>query len=873
MTLLNLSLASLSPLVLAAGLDLLHELINRLSDEVYQQQIPSLVISLFDIVDTFPVDMNYDTSTTVLRNGCRDVYGSLKWSKDRLFIPYSNIYEGSNHPVSGHSSSSLSQESFSYGTTQLFEYFYCQEIISRVNGFVRSEVLGLIQDIIVTKSMISMNQIPFVPKIPELELLHSNNRKTLSQLTFEELISLYCDMLKHESPTVREKILLLLGDVIQINLNRIYMIINESSVRHSGDANVTNHHIVSSLMQTLLSMTSTESDNRVITALATCIGSLGAIDPSRISIVKTSNQLTATSQLLYTPPWDTTYEMVIIDILDTYLIPSLSADAFTQDRTGFAIQSLLQDLVMHFKSNDMIQSSANQSKESITSMPKEVKSFLEDKKVFQMVEPFWSSKYQYNSPDLVQPTIYRKGMSCRKWISDWLTWLISKNTSPLNRLYYACRGTLIKRIDLCQFLLPRLLIDVMISNYDNVTSKDSSSSNFDIFESIAQELTTVLSDGQPNEMNLNESAVTEESMSQDYHLCIQTIFSLLDCLSLWISKVSASNRKNQTLSKAILQSMNQNMQLIYESSVFSTLRQVNDTIFDGFYSNATAVAHILYHSVPSQLLIYAALKTKDYSRALRLFETDIRIADIRRRLLQSNSLSNQSNGGRNDQDHESVATVPLNSSISNANKKSDQLFKDTAITIKAKKKETDISDRADIAAVKPNQSISPPSETLNQDSSNMHRSNDGAHRSLPILQPKQLKLLLNIFSLLGDGDSVHGTIIMKQLNGYECSSYDRILELEETDNWNEALQEYGQLLYHSNRLRSDQMTETGDALDNGIGNIEDLIISANESFLYPERGRLRCLIELEQLGAVIDQVSICSARCDLTKRNASVTVS
>ena len=82
--------------------------------------------------------------------------------------------------------------------------------------------------------------------------------------------------------------------------------------------------------------------------------------------------------------------------------------------------------------------------------------------------------------------------------------------------------------------------------------------------------------------------------------------------------------------------------------------------------------------------------------------------------------------------------------------------------------------------------------------------------------------------------------------GYPSTSYNRLLEMEHTESWMEALQEY-------DRLQT-QLEEPRGRADSG---------DADATLALAERGRVRCLLEMGQLEAVLDQVKMrdCSSWC------------
>jgi hypothetical protein len=114
---------------------------------------------------------------------------------------------------------------------------------------------------------------------------------------------------------------------------------------------------------------------------------------------------------------------------------------------------------------------------------------------------------------------------------------------------------------------------------------------------------------------------------------------------------------------------------------------------------------------------------------------------------------------------------------------------------------------------------------------------DCANGALPVLSVEMVDSMMEICASLEDADALQGIEKMRQIYGYPSTSYNRLLQMEHTDSWMDALQEYDRLQM--------QLELPGEHSDS-----EDL--DAARAFV--ERGRMRCMLEMGQLEAVLDQV-------------------
>lgn len=113
---------------------------------------------------------------------------------------------------------------------------------------------------------------------------------------------------------------------------------------------------------------------------------------------------------------------------------------------------------------------------------------------------------------------------------------------------------------------------------------------------------------------------------------------------------------------------------------------------------------------------------------------------------------------------------------------------------------------------------------------------DCANGALPVLSVAMVDAMMEICASLEDADALQGIEKMRQIYSYPSTSYNRLLQMEHTDSWMDALQEYDRL-----QMQLELPTERSDSED----------VEAARAFV--ERGRMRCMLEMGQLEAVLDQ--------------------
>jgi hypothetical protein len=238
-----------------------------------------------------------------------------------------------------------------------------------------------------------------------------------------------------------------------------------------------------------------------------------------------------------------------------------------QDQSSHAIQEILQIL----KKNQTITNSQH--------IPEDLRKELSTRGILDIVEPFWASKYKikeflarYKTP------LYRTGMEYGRWVYLLCRYLIPEAKGPLKAIFDACRGVVRHRLDLCQFLLPYLILDISMHR----TQLE------DVYQAVIDEFALVLSFSKVKGDRIGEV----DNFNQ---LCVQTIFNVLDIFEDW---------------KATL--LDPDCQLPTSSGVFGTKKDV------------IAAVQKVVEKISLHQLSEAAMVTKSFTRAMRYIEMESR---------------------------------------------------------------------------------------------------------------------------------------------------------------------------------------------------------------------------------------------------------
>jgi hypothetical protein len=167
------------------------------------------------------------------------------------------------------------------------------------------------------------------------------------------------------------------------------------------------------LLDTLLSRCVNENEIETRLQVARCFGEIGAISANRFDdSAVDSHQTNGTSRSRLDPPWYSTPRDQYLLVLTNHLVPALTAGtkALDQNKIAFAIQQVLSLLniatksdterrrkagVQSRKRNSSAQQSGRaDSEDSTNEMDSVLVDSLVSAQIFDVVEPFWSSKFR-----------------------------------------------------------------------------------------------------------------------------------------------------------------------------------------------------------------------------------------------------------------------------------------------------------------------------------------------------------------------------------------------------------------------------------------------------------------------------------------------
>lgn len=785
----------------------------------------------------------------------------------RLHSSFTPTHIARTAQTSGTDSSAFSALPVPPVLLHLYETQYAVQLSAKYTHKAKRLAVGIIKQLFIERRediQQYMHSVAYIPNIKELKIVHDLHQQEVRSMSLEQSLLLLCDMLTHSSSHVR-----------LVAVNRISIVCRENKAQlirildATADSTVT-EHILSTLLQSLLKLCAVESEPRVQLACAVCLGELGAVDPSRVSVrlSKASPFATHTSGTSASEPsaeqkqrdafpWYAAPATLGMFLLEHHLVPGLrsAAGSASQDKSGYAIQVILKHIAENLSPDSDVNSDTLSLPSLPTlphSMPEALKTTLFAKNILDVTEPFWSTSYTMDERYAVRtPPIYFPGLSFARWISLFTRFLICNSKGVLAPIFMACRGVIRIRTELCQYLLPLLIYDVL-TTHDRAASITASDPNGSAphtrqyLNLIIQELCLVLQ-GAVGGGETSTTATTSITTNNSDQMCVQSVFSLLDTLQAWVGRCSHKEGLSYVR--------------IPPTGRSPTITPAMACRY-GFDSNGMECVKMLVEAVPMELLSSAALGIKAYARALRYLETHARV----------------------------VHRVETFGVYSYARKSApnDYFIHHAEEAMQRYKEERNGSNSMCII------------------DSKAHKGTilctDRAGGMLPVLCSSQLNAFMTIFAALEEPDSLQGALVLNHIYGYSPSMWHRILELEMTDDWLGALLEYG--LIHNSQMYSNALhCYIRNSNTNNSGNDSTALVrrntgrsvssnssssstadmevvttrgvqhtkangNINSSTSAPtlplsevvelERRKLRCMVELGHYEAVIDQVFECS---------------
>jgi hypothetical protein len=724
----------------------------------------------------------------------------------------------------------------------------------------------------------------YIPDYSSLLSIRSAAREETKTKSLSALLSVFVGLLNHQCRNARYWSVKVCRLLLEERKEEFYQLIPKHSLLHESSSGLEIHSHVSELFNGLMLLSSKEKDESIRIEIVNCLGEIGALDS--MFVCRSSNQQGG-AHSGYPPshfpsnsafsvssprgdgvdsskkkndsfsPWNITPTSFGIFLLTSYVVPSLKSaeEPSLQDYSGLAIQEILRSTA---ESHQRMTSENNQYhlEEDMVCVPEFIVDLLKEKNIFDICEPFWETKYKIKEAASVKelPIYSSSILSFTDWLGFYTKYCVSviaresavSSSLALSSFYFACNSLLRFDSNLCQFLLPYLLLDIAL-----LASLPSSSSSMweNILKQLLNELIFILKDS-TSEMSLKsdeESFQNHRSLTAEMNgKCVQVIFSIFDLFSSWSVECLALLREKL---KSISSS----------SSSSSEVKQGGAGLVGGsseiIYQNHEVVFFALskvINYLPLALLSEASFNNKFYARSLKYIELDIR--NNQRNLEESGNhfegrMEDKKNPVHRDEMTLSLFSAPL----------------DNAVSRKAS------TGGGDISGV-------------------------------------QLLAMANIFTMLEAGDSLHGINAIRRRyqlaaagEGVTRSSSFRfqIIELKQSDDWLSSLLEYELLQNSSEYRRVVRCYETNDVStfpslspspgvfrEGGVrlvkkspvgdGAIPPDVISSkitlspkhrrlssplpnsnslsSEEVKEVERGKARCLIELGHLDTVISNV-------------------
>lgn len=546
-----------------------------------------------------------------------------------------------------------------------------QQVFTRVwKKRVLNTIVSVLQYILTQKAgdhefMLSIGLVPsYVATATDIEKLQSEVLKKQSlNVTLKE----YSSYLDHESSLVKTNILRKLSQLCRTHRSGIFTILQPliaiSAAGVSKEQSFAENSVLN-LLKLLLGLTARDSNPSVLVECAKCIGELGAIDPSFIISQLSLQPTTGTNNEM--KPW--MFETLStnsqelrprfgIHLLVQYLVPGFKSTSSFQDRMGFAIQTILEIMKLAMQDNP-VKSSAKGSVASKQSskdreVPKALDAALTKFKIAQDTAPFFRTRYSLNDRNLIvqKPPFYTikiENINFARWVGMWTRHLCMISTGPLMDYFQACRGAVRTRSDLCLFMLPYLIADVV-----SASDVASTGTPNDKFDHILLELCLVLADGDVSVLKEYSIKTTTNMVDEDgktvsvqvdndsvrfqgNDMAVQAVFEVLQKLSTWkteLERIRAENGRRPAPG-SIASSNSRNSTPPFTQAMNSMLYGIKN----------------LLSKIPKSLLGQAAYRTKAYASALKFFESHVRQQAVSNRATLTSISNNASSmyGERND---------------------------------------------------------------------------------------------------------------------------------------------------------------------------------------------------------------------------------
>ena len=322
----------------------------------------------------------------------------------------------------------------------------------------------------------------FLPHIPELEKILKNIRG--EELPFKETLTKLLFCLENESVDVRLQTLKTLSSVLDTNIGSLQGLVVCSDRTDP---------IITSLTSNLMSCLSSREPEKTIRQLAAvCLGEIGSVDPGKlefaVNLAGSFEDVANRNKLM-----DVFSVGFCVELLQELVrARASSTENMIADNCAYSIQEVLK--VYNIDLN-------NKSGDAFTwRVWRQISDSYQEK-----LTPLLTSMYVHEPGDkiAIQSPLFKtdQGKTYKDWIVNWSQFLIENvKDSKARSLFDACLPAIKKDLRIAEFLLPRIVIEVLSANGDPGIMKEFAcvidvQNNLDdnsLLSSVAQALFTVL---------------------------------------------------------------------------------------------------------------------------------------------------------------------------------------------------------------------------------------------------------------------------------------------------------------------------------------------------------------------------------------------
>lgn len=449
----------------------------------------------------------------------------------------------------------------------------------------------------------SLAEMPLLPDLPSLSHINKNIKESERATGLKGPLKSLTSMLGHESLKVRLSVAARVERLLESRRDELMEMHTSELAADRGAI----QQLVGALLRGMIEELKSKDAQNLRLLCARCLGIIGAIDPFRLQLELQKSEEDGWSD-----------EDLVCKLISSYLSKILrgAVQAHIQDAAAVTIQELLKlcgcrgDLLQQ---DEHSQPGTDGQEMSTTSGRMLWESMSSDMK--NVICPCLKSKLvlkvQNSGKESSATTVYHRGLSVRRWISNWLHKIISKRDTLRSQVFNLCKPVLRDDVATCMYILPRVVLDAICEGSNELRAQ------------ILEEILAVLLDG-TDAVGAHATMDPASSGKQDSdgNVCKQAVFSLLDWLTLWISEASQMKSYiQQALASGKTSGLNQegSRVLAWLGRGFAVSKSIGKTL--GSYIEK--VASVL-DAIPKETLSHSSFQCHAFARALQYYETLVR---------------------------------------------------------------------------------------------------------------------------------------------------------------------------------------------------------------------------------------------------------